>query len=101
METKRRIACLYMSARPEQFSSLTEACLRFTPVIAVNPGEAIFMDITRSLSLFSEESFLARLKVLGRRIGKGLSYRVAIAESASAALAMAKYPEYAASKNLR
>ena len=57
--------------------------------IAVREGEAVFLEIGKSLGLFTERSFFLRAGALSRRFG--LSPRVAAGASASEALALARF----------
>ena len=74
--------------RAKAILSLAEACHRFTPLVAVREGEAIFLDMTASLHLFQQETFARRLQALSRRFG--LAPRVSSADDAPTALALAR-----------
>jgi protein ImuB len=83
----------------ESFLPFAEACGRFTPTIALRPDEAIFLEIGGSARLYSESSLPARITALAQRFG--VRCRVAVADNAPSALAMARYPMYQRTKNLR
>ncbi|MCM2322770.1 MAG: hypothetical protein NDJ90_05875, partial [Oligoflexia bacterium] len=89
-----RVACLLAPASlpAKTLAALGEACLRFTPVVALREGEAVFLDITACGKLYSEERLRARLLALGRRFVPGAgACRVAIARDAATALALARF----------
>jgi protein ImuB len=97
MATPDRIACLFFPDGISEIDlhSLAEACGRFTPQIALRPGEAVFLDLTGTENLFSEEGFQRRLLALSERFAcekAGTSApRLAIAETASTALASTRF----------
>lgn len=108
MATQRRltprIACIVLSGEGRvPIESFAEACMRFTPQIALRKGgSAIFLEVGASHRLFSEENLCARLIVLAHRLGWDASRaRVALASSASTAFVMTRYKEYARSRNLK
>ena len=75
-----------------ELEALAEACFRFSPQVAIRPGEAVFIDITKSQHLFTEEALMVRLLSLaGRFVETGEWSRVAIAGSAPEALALARH----------
>ena len=93
MSNRSRIACLFnleTGKSESEFEALAEACFRFSPQIAVRSREAIFLEIGKSASLFSEGSLIARLRALAQRMGFSQT-RIAIAEDASHALAQARF----------
>ena len=90
----KRIACLLVMERLQKeatLESLAEACGRFAPLIAVRSGEAIFLDITGTGGLYSENGLTQRLFILARRLGMKKA-QVGFADSASYALTSARYP---------
>ena len=90
--TSYRIACLRfddLKGKVGLEQSLAEACLQWSPQIAVRKGEAVFLEISRSRNLFTERSIAARLLALGSRFG--VQAQVTIENSAALALAMARY----------
>lgn len=86
--TKERVICVYVQNR-KSLEEFAEACLRFTPQIAVRDNEAVFLEIGGSLGLFTEETILARLSVLAQRFG--LMPQLGVADDAPTALAMARF----------
>ncbi len=86
-----RVACLFFSKPSSQskLSDLAEACLRFSPQIAVRESEAIFIEIGKCQALYSERSFLFRAQVLSRRFG--WDARVTISDDIPSALALARH----------
>ncbi len=72
---------------------LAEACLRFSPQVAVRPSEAIFIDITRCRQLYSEETLTKRLQSVIHKFDRQLwsQCRIAFARDAATALACAKH----------
>ncbi|HAR43953.1 MAG TPA: hypothetical protein DCS07_15175, partial [Bdellovibrionales bacterium] len=94
--TSYRIACFRFQTEktPEDRrgaleQSVAEACLQWSPQVAIRKGEAVFLEIGRSRNLFTERSMTARLMALGSRFG--LQAQVAIENSAAHALAMARH----------
>lgn len=67
--------------------------MRFTPEITLRPGEAVFLEIGKCRSLYSEETFLKRMRVMLARYGDvyARDARVAIEDDATRALVQAKY----------
>lgn len=84
-----RVACLLVTSGHADLDALAEACLRFTPLIAVRAGEAVFLDISACSRLYSEAELRARLTTLATRMG--FKSRVEIAEHAASALALARF----------
>jgi len=73
----------------EAVERLAEQSLRFSPQIALRKGEALFIEIGKCHHLYSQESFLVRMKVLLRRLQ--LQARFGLAEQIPQALLRAKY----------
>ena len=94
----KRIACLLISASPLTASasplgsleSLAEACGRFAPLIALREGEAIFLDITGTHGLYSENGLTQRLIILAQRFG--YKAQIGFSDTAAYALTSARYP---------
>jgi len=91
-QPEKRIACLLIgSTLPEgSLEALAEASMRWSPQVALRSGEAVFIEIGGSRNLFSEESFIAKMRVLASRFDAH-SVRIAIADTAGAALALARH----------
>lgn len=103
MATSNRVVCLLLDKKIEeaQLHALAEACGRFSPQVALRPGsgpdpsssQAVFIEISGTQKLFSEEMLFLRLFSLARRFRptseRGIS--VAIAEDPATALAFARY----------
>ena len=89
----KRIACLHLLERPQiaQIEALAEACGRFAPLVAVRESEAVFLDITGTQGLYSETGLSQRLLILVRRLGIASKIQIGFSESASYALASARY----------
>ncbi|MDZ4661172.1 MAG: hypothetical protein SGJ18_06080 [Pseudomonadota bacterium] len=85
-----RVACLFFSkpSNTEALRAIGEACLRFTPQVAVT-YEAVFLDISRSQRLYSEESLRLRLKRISEKFK--LICQIRFADDAPTALALARY----------
>ncbi|MGH7108142.1 MAG: hypothetical protein ACREFT_16725, partial [Acetobacteraceae bacterium] len=67
-------------------------CLRYAPLVALDPPDGIWIDITGSAHLFGGESAL--LAALRARLeAAGLAARVAIADTPGAAHALARFGE--------
>ena len=101
-----RIACLWVreiSGRnlrlSEEFEleasakidAVAEACLQFTPQIAVRSGEAVFLEIGSCRTLYSEAGLKLRLLALCRRFD--LKAEISFQDCASLALATAMVPQ--------
>lgn len=111
----QRVACVLLERRSsnEELTAFAEACFRFSPQIAIRPGEAVFIEVGGSRRLFSEAGLEVRLKVLaGRMLGGGgpkyggtpstkAPVRVAIGDTAATALAGARFPDYSRTRNLK
>ncbi|MGK5082850.1 hypothetical protein WDW37_06065 [Bdellovibrionota bacterium FG-1] len=99
---RQRVACVWVvggGSHEQALKALAEACLRLSPQVAVRENEAIFIEIGKSRALFSEATIEARLKVLAARVLR-TPVRIAIADTAASALAAAKYPNYARTRDL-
>ena len=82
-----RFACVLLSPNDEYLQiSFAEACLRFSPEIALG-SRTIILEIGKCSSLYSEDSFLKRMQVLLKRFG--ISARVSIAADIPSAFAFA------------
>lgn len=76
--------CLSFRSPEADVGGVGEACLRFTPDLAVRRGErpALFLEVSRCLSLYSEANLEARLRALLREWGfLEMDYRLARASS--------------------
>src|SRR5690349_15742313 len=96
---QQRVACILLDLR-EVVTAFVEACFRFSPQIAILPGEAVLIEVGASRALFSEMSIEARLKSLAARLLKS-SVKVAFGDTASTALVSAKYPDYGRTRDLK
>ncbi len=71
-------------------TALAEACARFSPAVAEDPPDGLFLDITGLAHLWGGEAALAR--DLTRRLGRaGVPVRVAVAGGPGAAWALAHF----------
>jgi protein ImuB len=91
-----RIACLYLlespsQRKPETIQALAEACFRFTPQVAM-ASQAIFLEISASHLLFSEQMLVLKLGSLAKRFG--CLSRISFGDSAGEALALARNPGF-------
>lgn len=76
--------CISFRSPGADVGGVGEACLRFTPDLAVRRGErpAVFLEASRCLSLHSERTLENRIRVLLREWGFGeADYRIARATS--------------------
>lgn len=97
-----RVACVYLFGNPssklESLQALAESCYRFTPQISIRASEegsidqAIFLEISASHRLFSEQLLSMKLGTLAKRFG--FLYRVVFADSSGEAFALARNPSY-------
>lgn len=110
---QQRVACVLVTERlpaaggggstgsfADRIRAFAEACFRFSPQIAIRPGEAVFLEVGGSRKLFSEAGIEARLKILAQRV-LGVSVRVCVSDTAATALAGARYPDYARTRDLK
>ncbi len=71
-------------------TALADWCVRFSPAVATDPPDGLFLDIAGTDHLWGgEEAMLADLR--GRLLGNGLRFRLAIADTAGAAWALAHH----------
>ena len=99
---KVRVACISLAERQpmDVVTAFAEACFRFSPQIAIRPGEAVFIEVGGSRRLFSERGLELRIQRLASRLLK-TSVQVAVADTAATALAAARYPQYARTRDLK
>lgn len=83
-----RVVCLWFPT-PAPVAKVAENCLRFSPQICLRPDQALFIEIGKCRQLYSEESFLARLQVVLRRMN--LHAQIALGTDIPDSLVMAKY----------
>jgi hypothetical protein len=83
-----RVACIYFND-PPQLQDFAESCLRFSPQICIRQNEAVFIEIGRCKSLFSEEQFFERVYALTKAFN--LQANVTIRDCVIQALVSAKY----------
>src|SRR4051812_47271467 len=99
MDIKRRIACIYSPSAIDfqRLEAFAEACFRFTPQIAVSHPRFIFLELTKCLNLFSEESIRVRLL----RISKYFNFNIEVSFSDHLCKSLAKiyFPEFNKSEN--
>lgn len=88
---KKRIACLLLqnSLTPREQERLARSCAYLSPMIAIRPTNAVFLEVGAMHNLYSEECVSQQLLKLSRPFGSG---SVAIAGSASRAYVLARYP---------
>lgn len=74
-----RVACVHiLNQDGRAFRSFAESCFRFSPLIAIGKN-CVFIEIGKCKKIYSEKSFLVRVKVLLSRFG--LEGRVRIGSS--------------------
>ena len=81
------VACIFFFKRDVKLHDFTEACLRFTPRVAVREGEAIFLDMRGCASLNNDINLSRKLAVLLKRFN--LNARVVFSTDAPTAFAKA------------
>ncbi len=86
-----KVACLFFHESSSQSSlySLAEACFRFSPQISVREPEAIFIEIGKCKSLYSDRSFVLRAQSLARRLG--WVAKIALSHDIPSSLALARH----------
>jgi len=82
-----RVVCALLQP-PERLQSLAEACLAFSPQIAVS-REAVFVEIEASCRLFDASECIQRLKEMLELLE--VSARIGVAPTVPEALAFARY----------
>lgn len=65
-------------------------CLRYAPLVSADPPDGIFVEIAGAAHLFGGEAALLA-DLLGRLDGAGIAARAAVADTAGAAWAVARY----------
>lgn len=95
MEKSERVVCLLLSQKSSEkdLNALAEACGRFSPRIAIRPKQAVFIEISRTKNLYSEESLQKRFFALARKFTPSDSspLQMGWGDNAAAALAFARY----------
>lgn len=87
-EKPMNVACLWFEATAPT-EQIAELCLRFSPQIALRRDRAVFIEIGKCHRLYSRAGFLARLRVVLRRLG--LTGRVGFGFEVTDALLRARY----------
>lgn len=82
-----RVVCL-LYPQSSMISSVAETFLQWTPQVAVT-FEAVFLEISRCQRLYTESALLLRIRRLNKQFG--FTPRIAIANDAPTALAMARF----------
>jgi len=93
---RQRVACLLITKPVVSIEAFAEACFRFSPQVALRGEEAVFVEIGGSSHLFSEQTMPLRLTALCQRFD--VQAKVAIADDAPTALAMARFRQADAKK---
>ena len=83
-----RVACVLFDKNAPT-SKIAEHFLRFSPQICIRKDEAIFVEIGKSRRLFRDDTFLARVQVILRKLK--LSAKVTLGKDVTDSLALAKY----------
>jgi len=90
---------LALEAEPEADAHCLDAiaawCERYTPVVALDPPDGVFLDITGCAHLFGDEAAL-RTSLLTRLTQQGFTARAAIAPTPAAAWALSRFAKRAA-----
>lgn len=84
-----RVACILFHSQNEAIEKFAETCLRFSPQIAIRANDAVFIEIGKSRTLFSEHTFTLRCQALLAKFG--LSASIAVASSPHDALVSARF----------
>lgn len=83
-----------LEAEPEEDARTLDAigawCERFTPIVALDPPDGLFLDISGCAHLFGGETALKR-QIVTRLHAQGFGSRAAIAATPGAAWALARY----------
>ncbi len=70
---------------------IAQSCLRYTPLVALDPPDGLVLDISGCAHLFGGEDALAE-DVAERMAAMGMAARIAMAENSAAARALSRYP---------
>lgn len=84
-----RVVCILLKKNTDA-QSIAEIFYRATPQIIIKGNDAIFLEISKCQSLYSEQTFLKRTLVTLKRIS--VHAKVSIADDIPTALALAVYP---------
>ncbi len=91
-----RVVCLYTGPDCERREALAEACILFSPQVALGT-DAVFAEVGASKKLFTEQEVIRRLQELLEVLeikaspGTGAQVRIGLANDAPTALAFARY----------
>lgn len=83
-----RVACIWF-AKPVETAKLAEYFLRFSPQICIGGDRAIFVEIGKCQSLYTEHGFLMKAQKTLQRLQ--LSARIVIGQDITDSLALSKY----------
>lgn len=85
-----RVVCLYTGAalEPSRRSALAEACLLFSPQVALGT-DAVFVEVGHSSKLFTEQEVIRRVREILEALD--VAARIGLANDAPTALAFARY----------
>jgi|GEM_PF-1241948 len=88
----QRTLCLHypQPLATARFESFAETCLEFTPQVSLRENHTIFLEISASLHLFSEEALPTLIRAKALRFGIPHP-RIVIADEPGMALALARY----------
>ena len=85
-----RVACVFFK-KEVSVAAFAEACLRFSPQMAVREPNILLIEIGKCLKLYSELNFRHRLRILLDRFGHPA--QIALADDIPTAMALAKFPQ--------
>ncbi len=85
-----RVACILFS-HEVKLAEFAETCFRFSPQIALREPDALFIEIGKCKTLYSEDRFLARVQVLLRRFN--YQAQIEIADTLPKSLTFARHPQ--------
>lgn len=83
-----RVVCLYTGPQCERLPALAEACILFSPQVALGT-DAVFAEVGASKKLFTEQEVIRRLQELLEAME--ITARIGLANDAPTALAFARY----------
>ena len=78
------------AAEAKLIERLADACARFTPLVALDGGDGLMLDVSGVAHLFGGEAALAQ-EVEARFSGQGFSVALGLADAPRAAWALARY----------
>ena len=68
MVQPKTIICILLTESSDSILKLADACLRFTPEISLGRKNTLFLDVTKSLSIYSPSNLRARILLISSKL---------------------------------